>query len=198
VGLEIFVFYCSPIWTPLRAFFIYKVFENLGPSHSKLWTGVKIDLSSFTKKTASIRDCLTKTEFCEESLKLEPIPSPSSKYRILWNSLDYSLSIPDWRIVDIIDALTYLLSRLPFITAHLLAQVTDRIISMSPVIALSSKSSDRKCFVNIRDVNQRRTDNKMAKTKNQLTNNDLQNTTENKKIEQSFHSIMQTNISSRP
>jgi hypothetical protein len=30
VGLEIFVFYCSPIWTPLRAFFIYKVFENLG------------------------------------------------------------------------------------------------------------------------------------------------------------------------
>ena len=38
----------------------------------------------------------------------------------------------------------------------------------------------------------------MAKTKSQLTNNDLQNTTENKKIEQSFHSIMQTNISSRP
>jgi hypothetical protein len=47
-------------------------------------------------------------------------------------------------------------------------------------------------------VNRRRTDNTMAKTKSQLTNNDLQNTTENKKIEQLFHSIMQTNISSRP
>jgi hypothetical protein len=38
----------------------------------------------------------------------------------------------------------------------------------------------------------------MVETKNQLTNNDLENTTQKNKFEQTFHSIMQTNISSGP
>jgi hypothetical protein len=37
----------------------------------------------YKKKLASLKDCLTKTEFGEQSLKLEPIPSPSSKERTI-------------------------------------------------------------------------------------------------------------------
>jgi hypothetical protein len=68
---------------------------------------------------------------------------------IVWNSLDYSLSIPDGRIVDLVDVLKYVLSKLPFITAQLLAQVTGRIISMSPVIGNVTRLMTRYCYMTI-------------------------------------------------
>ena len=165
IGSETFLFYCSPIWTPHRAFFF--LFTKCLKTLVKFWRqngvnivlylddelGIGSSLRDSSQNSVFVRQSLIDAGFLINEDKSIFTPVQSLEWLgIVWNSLDYSLSIPDWRIVDIVDALTYLLSRLPFITAHLLAQVTDRIISMSPVIALSSKSSDRKCFVNIRAI----------------------------------------------
>lgn len=105
-----------------------------------------------------MRDCSQTSVFVKQSLIdagflinedksiFTPIQSLES---IVWNSLDYSLSIPDRRINDLVDALKYLLSKLPFITARLLAQVTGRIISISPVIGNVTRLMTRYCYMTI-------------------------------------------------
>jgi hypothetical protein len=58
------------------------------------------------------------------------------------NGILFYLSIPDKRIVDLVDALKYLLSKLPFITARLLAQVTGRIISICHLLCIGECPSN--------------------------------------------------------
>jgi hypothetical protein len=109
---------------------------------------------------SSLRDCSQNSVFVRQSLidagflinedKSIFTPVQSLEWLgIVWNSLDYSLSIPDRRIVDLVDALKYFLSTLPFITARLLAQVTGRIISMSPVIGNVTRLMTRYCYMTI-------------------------------------------------
>ena len=109
---------------------------------------------------SSLRDCSHNSVFVRQSLidagflinedKSIFTPVQSLEWLdIVWNSLDCSLSIPDRRIVDLVDALKYVLSKLPFITARLLAQVTGRIISMSPVIGNVTRLMTRYCYMTI-------------------------------------------------
>lgn len=53
---------------------------------------------------------------------------------LIWNSLDFSISIPDRRLQDAKSSLTDLLNVFPNFTARQLARVTGKIISMSPVM----------------------------------------------------------------
>ena len=66
---------------------------------------------------------------------------------LMWNSLDYSLSIPDRRVQDCLDTLSKLFDKLPKITARQLAQFTGKIISMGPVIGNVSRLMTRQCYM---------------------------------------------------
>ena len=47
--------------------------------------------------------------------------------------MNFSLQIPDRRVQDLIESVSLILPEFPLITARNLAQVTGKIISMSPV-----------------------------------------------------------------
>lgn len=53
---------------------------------------------------------------------------------LIWNSRDFTLSIPDRRVSDLLDVITDLTNCLPNVTARKLAKFTGSVISMSPVL----------------------------------------------------------------
>jgi uncharacterized membrane protein len=93
--------------------------SQIMPSHSIDWAGVKtLKLVFFINVDKSVFT-----------------PAQSIEWLgIIWDSMNFSLQIPDRWVQDLIESVSLILSELPLITARNLAQVTDKIISMSPVI----------------------------------------------------------------
>jgi hypothetical protein len=68
---------------------------------------------------------------------------------IIWNSHNFTLSIPERRVNDMLSSLTCFFETFPRITARTLAQITGKIISMSPVIGNVSRLMTRYCYMAI-------------------------------------------------
>lgn len=66
---------------------------------------------------------------------------------IVWNSSEFSLSIPERRISELLSSIHELLDYFPKLTARLLAQVTGRIISLSPVLGNITRLMTRFCYI---------------------------------------------------
>ncbi|KAK3088183.1 hypothetical protein FSP39_015858 [Pinctada imbricata] len=65
---------------------------------------------------------------------------------LIWNSEEHSICIPETRIVDLFQSIDHVLSSLRNVSARLLAQVTGRIISMSPVIGNIARIKSRHLY----------------------------------------------------
>ena len=68
---------------------------------------------------------------------------------ILWNSQLFSLSIPDRRISDLLCSITHIIDFFPVFTARELAQVTGKVISLSPVVGNLTRLMTRHCYMSI-------------------------------------------------
>lgn len=68
---------------------------------------------------------------------------------IIWNSSDFTLSIPKRRVSELLNSLNSIFEIFPRMTARTLAQITGRIISMSPVIGNISRIMTRYCYMSI-------------------------------------------------
>jgi hypothetical protein len=63
------------------------------------------------------------------------VPTQKSEWLgILWDSQLFSLSIKDRRISDLLCSITHIIDLFPVFTARELAQVTDKVISLSHVV----------------------------------------------------------------
>ena len=68
---------------------------------------------------------------------------------IIWNSHNFTLSIPERRVNDMLSSLNCVFETFPRITARTLAHITGKIISMSPVIGNVSIIMTRYCYMAI-------------------------------------------------
>lgn len=68
---------------------------------------------------------------------------------LLWRSLDFSLRIPERRIMDLENCLDRVLNALPNVSARIVAQFTGKIISMLPVMGNVVRLMSRACHMAI-------------------------------------------------
>lgn len=68
---------------------------------------------------------------------------------LVWNSIDFTLCIPERRIDDLKSSLECLLKLMPKVTARQLAKVTGKIISLSPVFGNVCRIMTRYCYMKI-------------------------------------------------
>jgi len=75
-------------------------------------------------------------------------PSKSLEWLgIVWNSDSFSLSIPDRRVIDLLQSIDQIITCFPKFTARQLAQVTGKIISLSPVLGHLTRLMTRYCYI---------------------------------------------------
>lgn len=109
---------------------------------------------------SNLIDCQNDASFVKESLvsagflinEKKSVLSPVQELEwlgIIWNSVDFSLSIPDRRINDLLNSLQKGLSEFDRLSARQLAQIVGRVISMSPVIGNISRLMSRYSYMNI-------------------------------------------------
>lgn len=101
-----------------------------------------LQLSNFVKKSLSDAGFLINVEksiFCPTQ-QLEWLG-------ILWNSNAFSISIPDRRVNDLLQSINHLINIFPAFSARLLAQVTGKIISLSPVFGNLTRLMTRYCYM---------------------------------------------------
>ena len=90
-----------------------------------------------------VRSCYEDAQFVKESLieaglfinEEKSGFNPVTKLEwlgIVWNSTEFTLSIPERRVYDIMYSLCVILKSYPIFTARHLAQVVGRVISMTP------------------------------------------------------------------
>lgn len=110
--------------------------------------GMSLDYDSCFKNSFFIRKSLNEAGFLINVDKSVFTPVQSIEWLgIIWDSVNFSLQIPDRRVHDLIDSVSLILSEFPLITARNLAQVTGKIISMSPVIGNISRLMTRYCYM---------------------------------------------------
>ena len=68
---------------------------------------------------------------------------------ILWDSQIFSLSVPDRRISDLSCLITHIIDLFPVFNARELAQVTGKVISLSPVVGNLTRLMARHCYMSI-------------------------------------------------
>ena len=68
---------------------------------------------------------------------------------IIWDSCEFTLTIPKRRVDELQNSVRTVLDSFPCFSARTLAQVTGRIISMSPVIGNISRIMTRYCYMSI-------------------------------------------------
>ena len=68
---------------------------------------------------------------------------------ILWDSQLFSHSILDRRISDLLCSITHIIDFFPVFTARKLAQVTGKVISLSPVVGNLTRLMTRHCYMSI-------------------------------------------------
>ena len=107
--------------------------------------------------TQNFDDCKTDAKFVKESLQFagflineeKSVFDPVQELEwlgIVWNSKDFYLNIPDRRVNDLA-ALHNALDNFCTLSARKLAQVTGRIISMSPVVGNITRLMTRYCYM---------------------------------------------------
>lgn len=81
-----------------------------------------------------VQTCLSKAGFVLNQDKSIWTPVQTLEWiGLFWNSIDFSISIPDRRIVDTSNTIQSIFENLPFVSARRLAQCSGKIISMSAV-----------------------------------------------------------------
>lgn len=109
---------------------------------------------------SSYAHCERDSEFVKKSLidagflinEEKSIFNPVQKLEwlgIVWNSVEFSLSIPERRISDLLRSIDEILKIFPNVTARQLAQVTGKIISLSPVYGNLTRLMTRYCYMSI-------------------------------------------------
>lgn len=110
--------------------------------------GMSSDQEACRKDSVFIRKSLTDAGFLINEDKSIFTPVQTIEWLgILWDSVHFSLQIPDRRIHDLLESVNSLLTDFPLCTARRLAQVTGKIISMSPVIGNISRLMTRYCYL---------------------------------------------------
>ena len=105
----------------------------------------------------SLISCQKETEFIRNSLLAagffvnvkKSVFSPVQELEWLglsWNSIDFTLRIPERRISDAKACLNKVISLLPLLTARQLASFTGKIISMSPVMGNIVNLMTKRCY----------------------------------------------------
>jgi hypothetical protein len=108
----------------------------------------------------SISDCKNMSTFIQNTLEKAGFqinfeksvfhPSQTLEWLgLIWNSEEYSLSIPCRRIDDLKISLEFVLKTMPNVTARQLAKVTGKIISLSPVFGNVCSIMTRYCYMKI-------------------------------------------------
>jgi hypothetical protein len=86
--------------------------------------GMSLDYDSCFKDSFFIRKSLTEAGFFINVDKSVFTPAQSIEWLgIIWDSVNFSLQIPDRRVQDLIESVSLILSEFPLITARNLAQV---------------------------------------------------------------------------
>jgi hypothetical protein len=106
----------------------------------------------------NFEDCINHSQFVKNSLtkagflineKKKSIFTPVSELEwlgILWNACEFSIKIPDRRIIDLKVSIEETVKCFATVTARKLAQCVGRIISMSPVVGNSTRLMTRHCY----------------------------------------------------
>ncbi|CAC5419203.1 unnamed protein product [Mytilus coruscus] len=105
-------------------------------------------------------ECIKDAEFVKQSLlnagfllnEEKSVFTPVQKLEwlgIIWDSCNFTLSIPQRRIDELLKSIHNVFREIPYISARNLAQVTGRIISMSPVIGNITRIMTRYCYMSI-------------------------------------------------
>ncbi|CAC5364665.1 unnamed protein product [Mytilus coruscus] len=103
-------------------------------------------------------ECIKDAEFVKQSLlnagfllnEEKSVFTPVQKLEwlgIIWDSCNFTLSIPQRRIDELLKSIHNVFREIPYISARNLAQVTGRIISMSPVIGNITRIMTRYCYM---------------------------------------------------
>ena len=112
--------------------------------------GMNLDEKQCIEDSRFVRQSLLDAGFLlnEEKSIFKPVKT-LEWLGIIWNAVDFTLSIPKRRIDDLIFSLNHAFEIFPRLTARSLAQITGRIISMSPVIGNVSRIMTRYCYLTI-------------------------------------------------
>ena len=105
-------------------------------------------------------ECIKDAEFVKQSLlsagfllnEEKSVFTPVQKLEwlgIIWDSCNFTLCIPQRRIDELFQSIHNVFREIPYISARNLAQVTGRIISMSPVIGNITRIMTRYCYMSI-------------------------------------------------
>ncbi|VDI17418.1 Hypothetical predicted protein [Mytilus galloprovincialis] len=105
-------------------------------------------------------ECIKDAEFVKQSLlsagfllnEEKSVFTPVQKLEwlgIIWDSCNFTLCIPQRRIDELLQSIHNVFREIPYISARNLAQVTGRIISMSPVIGNITRIMTRYCYMSI-------------------------------------------------
>lgn len=96
--------------------------------------GTSFSFESAQVDASLVRNSLLKAGFIINEEKSVWVPVQRLEWiGILWDSVQFSISIPDRRISDCIDCLTYVLENKNSFSARTLARCTGKIVSMKPV-----------------------------------------------------------------
>lgn len=105
------------------------------------------------------KDCINHSQFVKDSLtkagflineKKKSIFTPVIELEwlsILWNAREFSIKIPDRRIIDLKVSIEETVKCFATVTASKLAQCVGRIISMSPVLGNITRLMTRYCYI---------------------------------------------------
>lgn len=108
--------------------------------------------------SSSAEICSTQASFVRKSLddagflvnEEKSVWKPSQELEwlgILWNSLSFSISIPERRITDLLNSINHIVGIFPHMSARQLAQVTGKVISLSPVFGHLTRLMTRYCYM---------------------------------------------------
>jgi hypothetical protein len=112
--------------------------------------GMNTDEEQCIKDSNFVRQSLLDAGFLLNYVKSIFKPVKSMEWLgIIWNSHNFTLSIPERRVNDMLSSLNCVFETFPRITARTLAQITGKIISMSPVIGNVSRLMTRYCYMAI-------------------------------------------------
>ena len=96
--------------------------------------GTNVDLSSASADALFVKDSLVKAGFVINDQKSIWLPVQNLLWiGIMWNSIQYEISIPGRRISDCLNTIQFVLENKSHVSARQLAMRSGKLISMKPV-----------------------------------------------------------------
>ena len=97
-----------------------------------------------------VKQSLVDAGFLINEVKSISVPTQKLEWLgILWDFQLFSLSISDRRISDLLCLITHIIDLFPVFNARELAQVTGKVISLSPVVGNLTRLMTRHCYMSI-------------------------------------------------